>query len=90
MPLPERVRQESWDLIFVDGPVSELFGGRGRQSSLVAASQLAGPETAVCVHDTDRPLERLFCRELFDHSRSFRQVERMRIYPPCPVTSAGR
>ncbi len=80
LDLPDRVRETAWDFVIVDGPMGEIYGGAGRQSSLFEASRLAAPNSIVCVHDADRPLEGLFCQELFDSDWNFRCVGRLRIY----------
>lgn len=77
--LPQCVRSESWDLIFVDAPLGAP-GGPGRHSSIYTAKCLAGDDTVVAVHDCDRPLERLACDLLLSPSRPYFEVGRMRVY----------
>ena len=80
LDLPPWLRSTPWDCIIVDGPMGEIYGGPGRQCSLIEASRLASKNCVLCVHDANRNLERLFCRQLFDCDRLFFDVERLRIY----------
>jgi uncharacterized protein (TIGR01627 family) len=62
MNLPDIVRKTKWDCIFVDSPEGDLGSAKapGRMQSIYEASRLAGPDTHLFLHDTDRKVEKLY------------------------------
>lgn len=63
LSVPERVSSQSWDLVFVDGPMGWKPEHPGRRESIKAASRLTTPGGWVVVHDYNRDAERRFCNE---------------------------
>lgn len=80
MDLPENVQKRSWDIILVDAPAGYESDLPGRMQSIYTASRLAGPDTHVFVHDTDRKVESAYCNEFFDEVDQQHQVQRLRHY----------
>jgi hypothetical protein len=58
--LPDDVRREQWDVIFVDSPQGFNAKTPGRMASIYTAAQMAGElgGVDVLVHDTNRTIER--------------------------------
>jgi hypothetical protein len=55
---PEALDDVAWNVILVDGPMGYKPGTPGRQQSIWTAGRLRSPNTAVFVHDYQRPWER--------------------------------
>ena len=56
MELPQGVREEAWDVIFVDGPTGFAPSTPGRFQSIWEASRFRDAKH-IFVHDCDRPAE---------------------------------
>lgn len=60
MGLPDSVRSETWDVVFVDGPTGYAQNTPGRFQSIWEASRLRSAKH-IFVHDCNRPAEARSC-----------------------------
>ena len=67
--LPPGVLDSRWDIILVDGPSGHRDDMPGRQQSIFAASRLANRETALFLHDYNRPFEQRCASEYLGQPR---------------------
>ena len=79
MNLPDEVRNTSWDIVFVDGPLGHNpprpFKGPGRMKSIYTAHELLKDGGICIVDDMGRDIERTYSNHFFGEENLYHIIE---------------
>jgi uncharacterized protein (TIGR01627 family) len=80
MQLPDRILDERWDVVLVDGPAGWKDDTPGRMKSIHMASRLATADGDVFVHDCERQVEQVYCDRFLGRKNLAGEIGPLRHY----------